>query len=182
MSRKNLIYAMLLGMLLLLNIGRIWFEADESASAPDADQDHITGRSARFELVGLAEDEVSIGTVARDIFAPVRPQAITAVTAPPREAAPATPQPSRPSEDDLARERAQAELDKFKLAGVLINDSQITAMLAIEKDHYVVGVGERIGEDVFVQVITFDEVVIANQEWGVERILTIANAGSVNQD
>lgn len=80
MPRKKLIYAMLLGMLLLLNIGRIWFEADENAGVPDAGQDHIAGGSARFELVGLAEDEANIGTVARDIFAPVRPEVIAAVT------------------------------------------------------------------------------------------------------
>lgn len=55
-------------------------------------------------------------------------------------------------------------------------------MLAVEKIHYVVGAGEWIEEDVFVRGITFDEVVIANREWGVERILKIANVGFVNQD
>lgn len=181
MSRKHMFYGALVIGLLLLNIGRVSFNADRSAGPINSAAEPSLVDAVRFELAGLADDGSGVDKIARDLFAPVRPEAAP-IEAVPKQPAPVAPKPRGPSPEELARQRALEELDKFKLAGVIMKDREITAMLIGEENHYAVKAGERIGKDVVIQEITFDDVVLVNQEWGVERILTIENLGPIGQD
>lgn len=181
MSRKHLIYTALLVGLLLLNAGRSLFVTDREATISETSGRGLIVDTTVFELGSLAEDAGDLDVVTRDLFAPVRPP-VAQTQQPSKPAPPISSQPQGASKEKLARQNAQDELDKFALAGVLVKDSEITAMLVKEENHFSVKVGERVGKDVLIQKITFDDVVLVNQEWGVERILTIENIGPGDQD
>lgn len=181
MSRKPMVYGALVIGLLLLNAGRVFVNSDRSAVTADIPGAPGLVDAARFELAGLADNGSGVDKIARDLFAPLRLETAP-VEAAPKQPAPVAPAARGPSPEELARQRALDELDKFKLAGVVMKDREITAMLISEADHYVVKAGEWIGKDVMIQEITFDDVVLINQEWGVERILTIENLNPIGQD
>lgn len=181
MSRKHLIYLALVVGLLLLNAGRSLLVTDHEATISDTSGQGLVVDRTVFELGSLAEDAGDLEVVARDLFAPVRPQ-VAQAQQPSKSAPPSSSQPQGASKEELARRHAQDELDKFVLAGVLVKDSEVTAMLVKEENHFSVKVGERVGKDVLIQKITFDDVVLVNQEWGVERILKIENLDPGDQD
>lgn len=181
MRRKHLIYVTLVAGLLLLNAIRIAFLSDQDAALSDVDGQGLLVDTAAFELGSLGEDDGDAEIIVRDLFAPLRPE-VAVFDEPSKPVVPAPVQPQGPSKEALARQLAQEDLDKFALAGVLVKDSKITAMLTREDNHFVARAGEWVGKDVLIQEISFDDVVLVNQQWGLERILSVEKAEHSDKD
>ncbi|HKK06820.1 MAG TPA: hypothetical protein VKA50_13330 [Gammaproteobacteria bacterium] len=171
MQRKHIILVGVAGVLVVLNLWRWLPESDDTAS-PAADSvpvDQITAQSLR--LRGVAADD-SGSDHGRNLFtewtpAPKRTDKAKPVAVSKKSAA-------RVSAADMARKAALAELNRYRLAGVVIRSGRPLAFLLKDDQRYTATIGDTIDGHVRVEHITERKVVLKEMETHVTRTVILS--------
>lgn len=170
-TRKWLIYASLVAVLLALNFGRLTPVAP-SPQVVSTLSEWTAIRDIQLEIA--RELEVSAHPARRDLFLKPSPQVVQPVV---QVVRPVPPPPAAPDPQAIARVQAASTLSAIQLIGVIKGGDAFIAVLEYEERMMSLQVGDPVLSGFIVSEITTDGVRIDHAPLGVAAILTLLGDG-----
>ena len=169
MTVKNRKLLILLGIttLVMLNIWRWW---PASTSQPDKAERKTSGFSVEdFEVKVTPVD--SLPPLSRDIFYPKK---VVTQKSTVKTTQTDVPLPPVKSQEELARESAEAEFAKTRCVGVSVRNERIHAYVISAGEPSLVSKGDKVGSRFVVEKISPDGVTLRDPETGIGGLLPIS--------
>lgn len=166
-KRRKLLISLTIVALVALNI---WRWQPISVKSPDKAERAVEVFSIEdFEVKAIVAD--ALPSLSRDIFYPKKlvtnkhqtSTAPTAVQLPPTK-----------SQEELARDSAQAEFAQIRCVGVSVRKGRMQAYLNNAGEHLLVSNGDKVGSRFVVEKIVPDGVSLRDQDTGVGGLITIS--------